>query len=634
VLHTSVGSFKLAKAELLLPDGLKSTNKLSRQAAQYFVVQFSPETAGSIPEVTATIESLGGAVVAYMPVSAMVARLTAPGFEATRQHGSVLAVEPYQPAFKLEPTIGRTPLADPFKALSEVYDLDIRVFAGEDAQSVASKIAELGGSVSAVYPDTVRVELHRAKLAELAAIDAVEFINEHIPARPHGEETTTVVQTGRYNQGATPYHDAGVDGSGNGVTGTSPQVLMVLGTGIQLDAGDLSDSRTDGGAPSGTHRKVRVYQSTSAFGGTGDTLGCDAPQQGGVTHGHVVSATALGNATRIVDNAPSYGDSWYAFDQQGNRWNIDGVAPGAVLVAYDGQHSPINVSCVDPLQDTITPGDLYSGGASGSLGTSYTTYGARIVNFSWGADANIYGFLSTDIDQFLLDKDDALVFVSAGNTGADDDNNGFPDEGTLGTPATTKNGLAIGSSRNATDPGAGPESRAFFSSMGPAVNATVNRIAPQLMAPGQDLGTLGIGSEYACRSNDNDQLNPVLCDIAAGNPGTSFSSAAAAGAGLLVRDYFAQGFYPSATQTDGDKVPNVSGALVKAVLIASADWMTGVTLTRRYRFNNEQGYGRIQLDKVLSLESWPASPTGMIVAREFSEAGSDRRGPAGITRAN
>ena len=120
-----------------------------------------------------------------------------------------MAIEPYHPAFKLDPTIGRTPLADPTKALSEIYELELRIFAGEDAQKVASVAAGMGANVKAIYPDTVRVEIHRSKLGAIAAIEAVELVFEYLEAHPHAEETTTTMQTGRYNLGATPYHDAG-----------------------------------------------------------------------------------------------------------------------------------------------------------------------------------------------------------------------------------------------------------------------------------------------------------------------------------------------------------------------------------------------------------------------------------------
>ena len=37
-------------------------------------------------------------------------------------------------------------------------------------------------------------------------------------------------------------------------------------------------------------------------------------------------------------------------------------------------------------------------------------------------------------------------------------------------------------------------------------------------------------------------------------------------------------------------------------------------MTQRRRANNEQGYGAVQLDNVLPLESWANSPSGLIVA--------------------
>jgi hypothetical protein len=125
--------------------------------------------------------------------------------------------------------------------------------------------------------------------------------------------------------------------------------------------------------------------------------------------------------------------------------------------------------------------------------------------------------------------------------------------------------------------------------------------------------------EIACRTFDNDQSGLVVCDPTQSREGTSYASAAVAGAALLVRDFFQQGYYPNGEQPSGVQVPAVSGALVKATLVASADWVgagnaPGLNLTREYRFNNEQGYGRVQLDNVLPLRSWSKSPSRMIVA--------------------
>ena len=588
VVETAAGVFQLQGA-LGIASELRTENKLADQASQYFVVQYHTDVAAEAEEsLRTTIERNGGVVITSPNAGSMVAKLTLGAHSAVQSAVGVLAVEPYHGAFKLNPKIGRTPLPDPMRALSDIYTLEVVLWRGEDSQAAAQAVAEVGGTVTRTYGDSLVVELHRSLLPQLAAIDAVASVNESLPYHPMGEETTTTMQTGQYNAGATPFHDAGITGAGLGLCPDlvtpcevatqgqdcglgqrciAQQILMVLDSGIQLDAGDLSDTKVDGGTPGFAHRKIRAHQSTDQFGGQGDLSGCDSPPQGGFTHGHVVAATALGNATDVDTDYGATG--WIATDPQGNPWKLDGVAPGAVLVAYDGQITPPNGSCSDPLLDSIIPGDLYDPAASangpcpgsncpGALGKAYEQWGARVFNLPWGSLENTYTAGALDIDTFMFNKRKALVMVSAGNQGADvipDGGDGIPDPETLGAPATTKNGFAIGASRNANTTNS-PESRAFFSSTGPAVDTTTNRIAPQLMAPGDELGggNLGVSSEFTCRSNDNDQNNPVECDIISGAEGTSFSAPAASGAALLAIDYFAQGFHPKAVQTPNDRL--------------------------------------------------------------------------------
>ena len=146
-----------------------------------------------------------------------------------------------------------------------------------------------------------------------------QAIEEDLPIYRPSEETTTTIQTGRWNNGATPYTDAGIDGGGaDKASFADDQILMILDNGIQLDAGDLSNTRTDGASThagrSRTHRKVAFYGTTNPFGGSGDLLGCDNATTSGVTHGHTVAAVALGNATRVP---ASYGHGWQATDAPG-----------------------------------------------------------------------------------------------------------------------------------------------------------------------------------------------------------------------------------------------------------------------------------------------------------------------------
>jgi len=252
LLYTQVGVFDLNKSQIDIPDQLKTVNRLAQIGAQYFVVQVDPASLeyGSLDQLRDAIEGAGGTVVRALPVAALIARLTPAAMSEANSVAGVTAVVPYQPAFKLHPSIGRTPLTDPMKAVSEVYTLDVRVFRGEDPNAVVAQLQKLGGNVTNVFPNSVRVEIHRTKLAQVAAIEPVEAVFESVPMLPHGEETTTQVMTGLYNNGAVPYHDAGLDGSGGGIA-AGPQVIMVLDSGIQLDAGDLSGRYAQHHAPQG-----------------------------------------------------------------------------------------------------------------------------------------------------------------------------------------------------------------------------------------------------------------------------------------------------------------------------------------------------------------------------------------------
>ena len=56
-------------------------------------------------------------------------------------------------------------------------------------------------------------------------------------------------------------------------------------------------------------------------------------------------------------------------------------------------------------------------------------------------------------------------------------------------------------------------------------------------------------------------------------------------------------------------------------------WQGWWFMAARHRFNVEQGYGRIQLDHALPLDSWPASPAGLIAA-DVIDGGVNDLGPA------
>ena len=143
----------------------------------------------------------------------------------------VVAVEPYHPAFKLDPSIGRMPLADRTKANAAVYTLDVEMFPGENVKVLAESIRAIGGELKQVFSNRIEVELHHSRLTDLARIDSVRAVFEHIDYLPMAQESTNSIQAGSINFNSNPYHDAGIRGEG--------QILMVLDNGIQYFRPDL-----------------------------------------------------------------------------------------------------------------------------------------------------------------------------------------------------------------------------------------------------------------------------------------------------------------------------------------------------------------------------------------------------------
>lgn len=445
-----------------------------------------------------------------------------------------------------------------------------------------------------------------------------------------GEEINEILQTGEYVGDRNPLFDVGIDGSGNGRPGTVPQRLVLIGSGIQLDAGDLAHSRDTPGVAGPAHRKVHAYETTNAFGGAGDLEGCDG--ETGFTFGHLAAATALGNASNVP---AGYGAGWEPFLSR----RLDGVAPGARLVAFDADAG----GCADPMADTLLPGDLYFQALPemSSLGRGREVHDGRTFLLTFGATANVYNVTALDSDRFLHDHPEVSMVAPVGNGG--------PDPGIISDTGTIKNAIVVGATyardvgvcggfplvacdEIPLDPdcpgvpncialsGAGRDARWQGSGVGPALPGAANRVAPILMAPGADAR---IGDDalepYSCGTDDDDGNGPVECDGVEGPSGTEIAAAATSGAVLLVRDYFQQGFYPDGYPVLANREPLVSGALIKALLVASAEWMAiagledAPGLSVGYRFNNEQGYGRIRLSNVLKLSEASAGLAGLIV---------------------
>ncbi|HEU5182321.1 MAG TPA: hypothetical protein VFW45_16160, partial [Candidatus Polarisedimenticolia bacterium] len=464
-----------------------------------------------------------------------------------------------------------------------------------------------------------------------------------------------------------------VHASASQCTSSVPAVIVaVLDNGASTDAATLAHSTAvlteaaiSGLIAGNNHRKIRSYQ---VLGGDVGVLGttCDNVLSGGQTHGNVVAGIIAGNASALGftfqknSNAASFGDV--------RRINLDGSARGARLHIQDA--GPASACPVAELTERGLISGL-GGTLTARMNDAYAT-GTRLHVMPFGiptwiatgtptASAGTYTADSSDIDRYLLNNLEYQVFVPVGNKGfvlsngrdlipdffdgeasATSDpasaNPGVTRPLQTSPPATAKNGVSAGSSCTDTFTMFGAfneeENTQNYTAKGPASAASL-RTAPIVVGIGNDRTPTGGGPApygmYTVKSKDNNQDGTVDAEIDEQARGTSFGAASLAAAAALMQDYFHQGFYPSGDRIQGDRVPVLSGAAVKALLAASANFqeqliglnattsgMDGldaqvattrgsvVTIsgTPRVLGNNQQGYGRAIVSQVLPLVNW------------------------------
>lgn len=187
-----------------------------------------------------------------------------------------------------------------------------------------------------------------------------------------------------------------------------------------------------------------------------------------------------------------------------------------------------------------------------------------------GAAATAYNAAAREIDQLARDNGLLLPIFAAGN-----------DPSQLTSTAYSKNALVVGA--------VGTRDNKFvIGATSPRQGTADRRNKPDLVAPGEGLN---LGASCAVDQNS----------------GTSLAAASAAGAALLARQYYVDGWYPVGEVTPEAKSLGFSpsGALLKATLIhatmpvsAARDTSNGISGAGRVP-SAVQGYGRIQLDRAL-----------------------------------
>ncbi len=706
-VETAIGYVSLKSNDVIdrVPASLRVPQAALRQIANkgemregVNILQISAEALQS-QGYTAIERELGryGRTLQVVPDRAVIMRVDHGKLDDIARLPFVEAVGPFHAAYKIEPHVGQIPLMQASRAASPVMEIVVNTWQGSNPEAARGRLEAIVGrsNVTQYTADGAAflVKATKDQVAKVAQDDDVRSLEERVEYNLTNSENPTTMMIGSYYDsfmGARPFHEIQLDGGGidtnldgkrlnDGTDQVPPQIVAVTDNGISYDSVSFSESLTIAGTVGQSHRKVHALQNDPITGEDGSGTTCDSLLSGSTTHGNVLAG--------IIAGAPGdLGLTYTKFQATGDEppirgISLDALARGSRILMQDvggvgrclttelvEQGGQLNIGpVINLLNQAICP----KSGGSGPLCTNVVGGGTEvhlhvlpfgIAKFDNIVKSDILGTYTqdaSDIDKFLVNNRDYMVFSPVGNQGtiintfnpfwpdlfdgtAEDNDSNKPVPLQITPPATAKNSVTVGSTGSDDFTVLGDfnaeDSPLDFSSHGPATEPSL-RTAPLVMAPGTD-GTGLFGYPLFCeaattRSRDNDNIIPVENEIDDCKAGTSFSSGYVTAAGAIIRDYFAQGFYPSSSRSAADRMPNVSGTLVRAAMVASANFGENVSLpsdingrpideqisyaraidigTVGSRFprrvgiigNGVQGYGRVILDQVLPIPNYP-----------------------------
>jgi hypothetical protein len=537
-----------SQGEPKLPSDLRYDSPKGDEPA-YYIVQFN----GPVQEAWRKgLEKAGAEVMFYLPNYAFVVRMNeAIRGNITAAKGEVKWTGLYQPAYKISPRLAANAKGGKIRA-------SISLFSPEDVNSAISQIEAVTGHKifykssfewePGKFNKKIFVDISLDKLSALANIRGVSWMEPMPVFKISNTNTQVTMQNGVLTANARPFWVLGISGEG--------QIIQNLDTGC-AEANEYfqhSSNRKSAWYWDNTHRKV-------------------VGQQPGARADEIELGWAAGTMSKWGDElANSYHGTHTAGSNCGNDSSIltgtaEGMAKHAKLLFIDGGGDSGSV---------FGTWDINRVGSWGwDSAFKYISQRAYISSNSWGSDdGGTYSSSSMESDQFMWSHKDYLWVFANGNTGIE----AVP-LSKAGSPATCKNGVAVGALAAAGASGlGGANTKATFSSWGRLLDG---RLSPTVSAPGTNI-----------ISADGDGAGTRTMS------GTSMACPIVAGSTAMLRQYFTEGWYPTGTKIAANGF-TPSAALMKATLAISGDSTT--SWCGSFVPDSLFGWGRVNLDTALFL---------------------------------
>ena len=519
------------------------------------------------PEWRAQAEKAGATFHNYIPNYAYYVTIVPENLSALKSIKSVAWVGTAPSALKIHPTLQRHRRLSPDTELDvtilSVEKLPHQILNADGIQVKSSRRSQIG------WYDT-RATVSPAFLEALSEIWCVFHVEPQPNYRLYGERAA---QTAAGNLTLSGTHPIGTGYKAwlesHGLTGGEGLVAQVMDDGV--DQGDAS------GNPGTAHPDL-LGRIAGIFNATSDATG------GGIGgHGHLNAAVIVGTAQVGTRDA-------------GGFLLGQGLAPASKVYGTK-------------IFRDAGPFDL-GGHSFQFLVADAQNAGCQFSNNSWGTDNNggydadsaVFDALIRDSDPFEIGNQPMICFFAAGNQG--------PQNGTIGSPATAKNAIAIGATENSdadgTDGcGSGPSDAdnardlARFSARGPTADG---RLGITVVAVGSHVqGAIPTHPGYDGSQVCDKFWPPGQTDYLRSS-GTSHSCPVACGAGMIVYEFFqrhlSRGLDPHTA--------NPSPALIKAALANTARDNRGASNGAGELLqpipNPDQGWGSVDLSNLIEMK--------------------------------